>query len=157
MGQIRQYLFSIIVSAIICSMLSCLLENFKAKEPGRFICGIVLTITVIYPFTNWEKIKFKDSIASYSEEAQEVAALGKEYTYQAKADIIKLETEAYILDKASKLNAAISVSVTIADSGEPVPVSVIISGQVSPYVRNRLEKILEDDLAIAKENQQWSG
>ena len=157
MVQIRQYIFSVILSAIVCSLVNVFLKNFKTKEIGRMICGIVLTISVLRPAVNWQKIKIEDYIMFYSEEAHEAAALGKEFSYRAMSDIIKLETETYILDKATDLGVAITVSVTTADSGEPVPVSVTISGQVPTYARAILEKTIEDDLGIAKENQQWHG
>ena len=71
------------------------------------------------------------------------------------ADIIKAETEAYILDKASQLNVELSVEVTIDE--ENIPTAVTLSGEVSPYARRQLQEIIESDLGIAKENQRWTG
>ena len=77
--------------------------------------------------------------------------------YQAMTELIKEKSQAYILDKAAELDASITADVTISEEELPKPLSVVISGQVSPYNRKRLESILETDLGIAKENQVWTG
>jgi hypothetical protein len=47
--------------------------------------------------------------------------------------------------------------VTLSDELPPVPVEVRLSGDISPYIKTRLQSILEDDLGISKENQIWTG
>ena len=156
-GQISRYVFSVVITAIICSLINNFLKNFKTKEIGRFICGIALTISVLAPIANWTEIKFQNIFDNYSMEAQAIITQGKEISYEARSEIIKSETETYILDKAAALDADISVRITIAEAGEPIPVSVVIFGQPTSYTRNKLEEIIEEDLGISKENQQWCG
>ena len=55
------------------------------------------------------------------------------------------------------MGADITVSVSIANKGTQIPVSAEIHGNVSAYTRECIEKILNDDLGIARENQQWNG
>ena len=157
MEEAKTYLFSVIISAFLCSMLRSFGKNFKADKTINFICGIIMTISVLYPVVNWRGLDTEVFFPSAAEKAEQVAALGREYANNARADIIKLKTEAYILDKATELDADISVCVTISESDEAIPVSVVISGNVSVYAKKRLEMILEENLGIPKENQQWNG
>ena len=71
--------------------------------------------------------------------------------------IIKGETEAYILDKAASLGVELEVDVLLEDMYPMAPKTVRLSGSVSPYVRNRLQNIIAEELGISKENQIWIG
>ena len=157
MEQIRAYLFSVILAAFVCSLLESILKNFKAGRSVKFLCGILMTMSVLRPVPDWEGLAIQDFFASGTEQAAEAAAMGQQYAYRARADIIKLKTEAYILDKAMELGADICADVTVSESDDAAPVSVQISGQLSPYTKQQLEKILQQNLGIAKENQQWIG
>ena len=68
---------------------------------------------------------------------------------------IKQELEAYILDKAAALDLKIRVNVKLDDHPLPGPESVVIEGTVPPYQKQVLEDILQSELGISKENQQW--
>ena len=81
--------------------------------------------------------------------------MGENLARDSMAEIIKSETEAYILDTARSLQAEVTVEVSVNE--ENVPDSVTVSGAVSPYVRRQLQRIIESDLGIAKENQKWTG
>ena len=52
------------------------------------------------------------------------------------ADIIKEETEAYILDKAADLHANLRVEVAVGEDN--LPAAVTISGEASPYARRQI-------------------
>ena len=71
--------------------------------------------------------------------------------------LIKQKTQAYILDKAHSFGCNPDVEVTLGDGPSPVPESVRITGEVPFSVRKDLEKLLEQELGISKENQQWIG
>ena len=60
-------------------------------------------------------------------------------------EIIKSRCETYILDKAAGLGAEITVCVTLTDAAYPVPKKVTVTGQVAPYAKARLQKILGDN------------
>ena len=71
--------------------------------------------------------------------------------------IIKTETEAYILDKAAQFDLQLDVQVALTDDVMPVPESVQLTGSVSPYVKSRLQILISNDLGIPKEQQLWTG
>ena len=158
MEVIRQYIVSVAAAAILCGILCCLLGNKGGSGTLiKLIAGIFLALIVIKPLAQIELGDFPAFAAEFGNEAEAAAASGKEITQKAISDIIKAETEAYILDKAESLNAHLTVDVTLSSDLPPAPVSVRLTGAVSPYAKARLESILENDLGISKENQIWTG
>ena len=69
--------------------------------------------------------------------------------------IITDETRAYIMDKARSYGAEIQVEITLSRANPPVPEGCTIWGQISPYVKQQLKKILITDLGIPEENHLW--
>ena len=156
MDAIRAYLLSVIGAAII----SALSINFLGKNDAqsaiiKLLAGLFLSITVISP---WTRIRL-NNISSYFESlkvnADDVVSSGTAVADTALDQIIKERTETYILDKASSYTANINVDVTLSKSTPRTPESVVIYGTVAPYVKQQLQKVMEDDLAIPKENQYW--
>lgn len=123
----------------------------------KLICGLFLAFTVAEPFATVSITDFTLFTADIHADAQAAVADGKEYVRISIRDIIKDETEAYILDKAEALGADIEVDVTVSGDYQPIPKTVCIAGSVSPYAKARLENMLEEDLGIGKEGQLWIG
>ena len=88
-------------------------------------------------------------------EAEETRDDGIESASSAMADIIKQQTEAYILDKAVSLGVNIDVNVKMSDTNPPVPKEVILSGNVSPYMKNKMIQYITANIGISEENQRW--
>ena len=57
----------------------------------------------------------------------------------------------------ARLGAAVTVEVTLSQDDPPVPEYVEIFGEISPYIKLRLEELIQEELNIAKENQRWTG
>lgn len=114
-----------------------------------------MAVTVITPLGN---VTF-DGIADYwdglSLDAQKYVTEGTAAAQNQMADIIKSQSEAYILDKANRMGLQIAVEVELDGYNGNIPCGVVISGNVSPYAREQLGSYMEDSLGIAKENQQW--
>ena len=89
------------------------------------------------------------------DDAKDAAAMGEKLARDSMADIIKEETEAYILDKAADLHVNLHVEVTVGEDN--LPTAVTLSGEASPYARRQIQAIIANDLGIAKENQKWIG
>lgn len=157
MSRLGDYVFSVIAVALINSLVSGMLQDPAMKGIVKIVCGMVLTIAVVAPvlhadFDAWEW--FGDGIL---ESADAVVEEGEALAYNALYDRIKQETEAYIQDKAAQLNAEIAVTVILNKGDPPIPIGAEIEGKVIPYTKQRLEKILETQLGIAKENIEWTG
>ena len=147
---------SIVAAAMVCAIARIFLNGKSAT--GRIaylLSGILMAFTVISPLGN---ITFQ-GIAAYwdglSEDAQKYVSDGTAMAENQKADIIKSQSEAYILDKADRMGLQISVEVELDGHNGNIPCAVVISGTVSPYAREQLGAFVEDTLGIAKENQKW--
>ena len=91
----------------------------------------------------------------YMDDAEDAAAMGENLARDSMADIIKEETEAYILDKAADLHANLRVEVAVGEDN--LPAAVTISGEASPYARRQIQAMIANDLGISKENQKLIG
>lgn len=153
MEALRQYIISVVAAALICGIITGLFPKGAAREVMKLVCGLFLAYTVLRPMAGAELGHLEDLPFSFSSQGEAAAALGTQMAEESLAQFIKEETQAYILDKASKLGLILEADVTLDE--ENIPVAVTLRGQVSPYDRSRLERMLTQDLAIAKENLQW--
>lgn len=156
MEGVREYLLSVTSAAMLCSIVS-VLTGEKGSQAGvvKLICGLFLCFTVISPFTKVRISDFSDFASNILTEGEQATREGEDYSEQALRQIISDETRAYIMDKARTYGAEIDVQVTLSEDETPVPETCIISGNISPYVRQQLKKILINDLGIPEENQTW--
>ena len=116
-----------------------------------------MTITVLSPVVQLDLNTLPVLTENFTTQAKAAAAAGEEVAVDKIITIITEETQAYILDKAATFGAKIQVEVRIAKDGSYRPDAVTLQGSVSPYAKSRLQQIIEDDLQIAKEDQQWIG
>ena len=68
-------------------------------------------------------------------------------------EVIKANTETYILDKATTMEVELNVEVTLDGL---IPKKVILQGAVSPYTRASLSDWIAQQLGIPREAQIWT-
>lgn len=157
MDALRQYLLSITAAAII----SAVVNSFAGKKGShgaliKMLSGLFAALVVIAPLLKLEIEEFGDLSGDLMEDAQSTAAMGESAALSSVRQIITDKTSAYILDKANSMGLDINVEVILDDTNPPKPCFVIISGGVSPYAKEILGEYIADNLAIPKEDQQWS-
>lgn len=157
MGLLKEYLLSIIVAA---TLVSVVLKIIGPKSPHHFliqtISGIFIVLTIVKPLSH---IHFNDYFGVYDElaaDADSEIRYGVESSNEAIRAVIKEQTEAYILEKAVSMGADLHAEITLDNSDQPFPISVKISGDVSPYIKTQLVKIISDDIGIPEEMQTWT-
>ncbi|MGM9660675.1 MAG: hypothetical protein ACI3WQ_08755 [Faecousia sp.] len=155
MDGLRQYVIAAVAAGLLCGVINRLTQISGCREVVQVLCGVFMTIVLLQPIyglgdTSWEFL-----FSGFERQAEEVAADGVLAADSMKEEIIKQQTEAYILDKATAMGAEVDVSVTVGE--DCIPVSARISGTVSPLIRSRLTDILESELGIPGEHQQWTG
>ena len=158
MQDIGKYILSVGMASLIVAIIT----EFSDKKSSigmliRMVCGLFLAFTVINPLTNLNFEILEAFSGSYSHDAEAAVSVGTAKAEDFLQDIIKQETETYILDKAQSYGCALEVDVTVGKGTVPKPESVRINGQVPADSRKELEKILETELGISKEYQQWIG
>lgn len=158
MDEIRTYVLSVVGAAIIGSVLNGLLsKDTCAGKLLHLVSGILLTLVAIRPVAQLNI----DALGSFSvHDPQEISLAvetGKDLASDAMVEIIKANSEAYILDKAQSLGLLLMVDVVVAGGELPIPKAVYIQGSASPYARAQLSAILKEQLGIAEEDQIWTG
>ena len=154
---IRGYLLSVVAAAVISGIVKRLMgDKGNQGAVAKLLTGIFLALTVVSPLAKVEVGRLADIVGAYRADGLAAAAVGEEMTRQALAESIKAQSEAYILDKAAALEVALTVEIEMTDTDIPVPYRIRLSGQVSPYAKNKLSGIITEDLGIEKERQIWT-
>ena len=156
MDGIGQYLLSLIAASIICSIVNTWIgSKGTAGSLIKLVTGIFMTFTLLSPIVHIRLSDYTAGLSSITVDAQTYVQAGQENASNAINNIIKQQTEAYILDKAASMELNLEVEVTLSETDPPAPDSVVLKGQVSPYAKIQLAQFLAEQLGIAKENQTW--
>ena len=153
MNQLAQYILSVTGAAMLGAILKSLAGQGSLGALIQMLTGIFLALTILAPLVTLELPDPARWLSEFSANGEAFSADGEAMAADALGDIITAQVEAYILDKAALYQAPVRVDVTLDEEGTPV--SVRLSGAVSPYAKNRLSEMLETDLGIKKEAQQW--
>ena len=152
----KNYIISIIVAGIICAITDLLLDKkTSAGKIAKILTGILMTVTIITPLTNISFKNISNYFDSLSLRADGYVEEGKNAAQNSICEIIKTQTEAYILDKAKSMGLDVSVEVELDDNNS-FPRGVTITGIISPYAKGLIASYIEDTVGITKENQQWT-
>ena len=156
MESIRQYILSIIAAAIICGIINAWFGSKGAAGTViKLVAGLFMTVTLLSSATHIQLTDFALGLSDISATGQNYAQAGQINASEAISDIIKQQTQAYILDKAASMELNLEVEVTLSETDPPAPDSVVLKGQVSPYAKIQLTEFIFNQLGIAKENQIW--
>ena len=158
MEKIGQYLLSLICASILCGIVSGLLGKSGTQAAvGKLLCGVFLTIALIKPWASVQLEAFGDYLNAFSADAQMIIDNTVSETDKQRMRIIKTQLETYILDKAASLEVDITVDVELQNIQPHIPCAVTIYGAVSPSAKSLLQQLMEEDLGISREDQQWIG
>jgi hypothetical protein len=153
MDSVRTYLLSVTAVSILCGIFSTITERKTAVSSIlKLLMGVILALTTIKPFVNLKISQIQWYIDELSSDVNSAVSYGTEMSVIAMEEIIKAETEAYILDKVSALGLDLEINVTL---DELIPVQVQLSGPISPNLKMNLSTWITDNLGISKEAQYW--
>ncbi len=156
MEQIRQYLLTIIAAAIFCAIVNSLFgKKGTVAATIKMLSGLFLAVTLLAPLTRIQISNLTDFFEDLDASASGVVAEGEQMAAASMAAIIKQRTEAYILDKALSLELDLEVEVTLSGANPPIPESVLLIGNASPYARGVLQRYMKEELGIPEEKQTW--
>ena len=158
MEQIREYLIGVTVAAILCGIVTSISgEKGFLGSVMKLLTGLLMALALVSP---WVTISL-NNLFGWTEDIQtnagSITQEGQSSGEETYRRVIKERLEAYILDEARELGADLSVAVTLSQEGTPVPVAAELTGNVSPYLKQRLTLFLSSELGIEKEDQIWLG
>lgn len=152
----KGYIISIVVAGIICSIADLFLDKKTATgKIAKMLSGVLMCITVISPLANISFKHITNYFDSLSVHADTYVEEGKNSAQSGIDEIIKSQTEAYILDKAKSMGLDVAVEVELDDDNS-VPCGVTIAGEVSPYAKGLMASYIEESIGITRENQRWT-
>ena len=156
MNAIGEFIFKIACAGIVCAIL----RQVVGKE--GFLSGIITLVTGLYMLItvagglfSLPNLQFDMIFTQIGDQAQELTQQGNEQGKNVLSDIISQRFGAYILDKAHRLGAELTVEVMLSDDQVPVPRGVRLTGSISPYNKTVLSDWIDEQLGISKEDQIW--
>lgn len=153
MNDAAQYILSVTAAAVLTAIVHVLAGSGTMGALVKLLGGLFMALTVLSPLVRLELPDLGDWLAVYAADGEDAAAAGEAMAKEASNAIIKEELEAYIMDKAALYGASLEVEVSLDEGG--IPVSVTLTGAVSPYARTRLTQTIREDLGVGEEAQQW--
>ena len=158
MGSIREYLIGIVTAAILCSIVTVLVGKKGAVGTViKFLSGLLMTLAVLSPWTNISLDNLWGWTEDFSQAGEGLVAHGENMAEDAYRAGIKQRAEAYILEKAHSLGTELTVEVSLSSGETPIPIGAILTGSISPYAKEQLSRMLEEELGIAGKEQVWIG
>lgn len=155
MEDVGTYILRVVTATMITGVLFSLSQRSHFRSVLHFVCGLFLSGVVLQPLSGGIPEITLNWTENATQKAAELAREGSQAAQSAMEDIITGKLEAYILDKAASLDTSVEVEVQL--NGDQLPESVRVKGDVTASARRELEKLLEEELGIPKENQAWTG
>lgn len=153
MNGLSQYVLTVVSAALVAAVIRSLAGQGAMGSLVKLMAGVFVALTICAPLLKVELPDIEKWFAAYGLDGQAAAEAGEEMAADAASTIISEQMEAYIMDKAAQYRASVTADVELDETG--VPVSVTLQGDVSPYAKARLTQLIESDLGLREEAQQW--
>ena len=157
MDAIRQWLMG-----MACAAMAAALAQSLAPEGGpRRICRMagsrVLLLAMVSPLLQLDEGALSRLAREYQAQAGGYTQTLEEENRLRYESIIEAQSAAYIVDKAAALGISCQAEVVCRCDGEdvPCPYQVQIRGEMSQEQRQLLAQLLESDLGIPPQRQQF--
>lgn len=157
MIRIRKYLLSVAAASLLTSLLPALLPKGKIQKVESFIGSLVLILTILSPVVKLNASSIRKAMESYQIDLQDTQRGIEKKSRGALEELISQRCEEYIWDKAAQMGLQLEIEITVGGNSDiPVPVSASMVGVCSQEDQAVLSKILEEELGIPRNKQEWS-
>ena len=157
MEWVRSYVMTVTAAGILCAIVKNLSSGKAGSRMLGLTCGVFLMLAAISPIYSVDVTGWEGNLEDFRAQAQ---GAQEETTEKIQAQLdtdIESQVAAYIVDKGAALGAALEVEVSLESrDGYSLPESARISGSYSPYIKAQMESILEQDLGIPRQRQEWN-
>ena len=150
-----RYVICVVAAALLSGILTRLTQRCSSGEIVRMLCGIFTTIVLIQPMIGGKELILDSELQGLGKQAEAISEEGTAEAENLRKEFIKQRVEAYISNRAETIGAEIQASVSLGE--DCVPVSVRITGKISPLNRSRLAQVIVSELGIPREQQEWIG
>lgn len=157
MIRIRKYLLSVAAASLLTSLLPALLPKGKIQKVESFIGSLVLILTILSPVVKLNASSIRKAMESYQIDLQDTQRGVEKKSRGVLEELISQRCEEYIWDKAAQMGLQLEIEITVGENSDiPVPVSASMVGVCSQEDQAVLSKILEEELGIPRNKQEWS-
>lgn len=157
MIRIRKYLLSVAAASLLTSFLPALLPKGKIQKVESFIGSLVLILTILSPVVKLNASSIRKAMESYQIDLQDTQRGIEKKSRGVLEELISQRCEEYIWDKAAQMGLQLEIEITVGENSDiPVPVSASMVGVCSQEDQAVLSKILEEELGIPRNKQEWS-
>ena len=122
----------------------------------RLVVAVFLSVSIIAPALKLEIKYFPENIDVINSDANTIVSDSQALITNEITSVITQRIESYIEDKAALYGATINASVNMKDTSPYIPDTVVINGNISPYGKISLKKIISEDLGIPEAQQIWN-
>ncbi|MGN0967865.1 MAG: stage III sporulation protein AF [Oscillospiraceae bacterium] len=157
MELVRSWLIGVTAAALVVALADCLAPDGAVKKIGKLTGGLLLAVAILQPLVKLDFASLSGSLAEYRMEAEGYSTALETENERLVKSIIEEQTAAYIQDKAAALGVDCTVEVTCGadDDGSLYPATVTVYGDLTREQTDSLSRIIEGDLAIPTQNQQY--
>ena len=154
MPSLGQYFMKVIAASTVCGFIKTIIgKNIQSCGIIELLCGIIILCVVISPLADIELRGIYDNYNMYSEEAKANVNAGVQMMRERSGEIIKEQTEEYILQRAEMLDVDIHVDILLNE--DQLPYQIAVEGNLSPYKKEILIEYISETLNIPEECQVW--
>lgn len=149
---------TLFVAALFASLALALAPEGRGKAALKWCCGLMLCLAVAQSATKLRPEVLAEAAAEQRLLAERFALEQEETAWQLYRSIIQTETEAYIWKQAEALGVkALRLRLTLRDGTHcPYPYAISLQGAFTQAQQAELSGLLEGELGIPRERQQWS-
>lgn len=156
-AAVREYLLSVVAVALLSGVVLALTPKGAVHRTLTFLSGLAMILTALGPVAKLDFDALAQSMSRTRIEAAEAAEGITVDNTELIAELIKEESEAYIWDKAAALGMVpTEVMVEVRTDGTyPYPYRAVLTVSCTIEQRQSMQKLLEEELAIPAERQEW--
>ncbi len=154
--EFRSYLIRLTTAAVLAALVRRLAPEGGTGRAARLGAGLLILLTAFGPLAQVDTVSAAERLArSGFSDPLSTEDFSVE-TNNLLSGLISQEAETYILDKAREMGLTLSVCVeTRVEDTYPVPWSVTIRGSPTQQQQTQLSGIIDQELGIPKERQEW--
>ena len=153
----RQWIPGIFSASLLAAMALALCPKGRVREVTRLVCGIVCALAVADPLIKLDTDRLASAIAEYSQQAEILAEDGEEEGKMLERTYIEEECAAYICSKAAQRGVSAAGASVQARWDDEALIWVPWSAAVEAAYSAELSALIEQDLGIPAERQEWNG
>ena len=151
----REWILGVFSASLLSAVALSLCPSGRVRAVLRMVCGIVCAMAVASPLLKLDTERLAAEMARYRRQAEAISLEGEEEMKLLERTYIEEECAAYICAKAAETGAVVSSAAVVArwdDEGLLwYPWSATVDGAYDPALSN----IIEQDLGVPSERQEW--